>query len=183
MLSQSDIDQLEGYLCKATLNDLPNVLMKVLPLVFAELRTMQRALDTQAENFFDGLLPRDDGRGRVAVEPTGVAGTGVHGGSQPDAAVPVPRTEVRVHPATPVSEEREVAPDPRGLRGEDQVRPVPVVGAGVGPALGGEVRPEAGHGHPSGSQPDAPVKKRRGRPRKQSVDGVLGIEPITHGGE
>lgn len=184
-MSQSDIDQLEGYLCKATLNDLPNVLMKVLPLLFAELRTMQAALDAQAENFFDGLLPRLDGSGRGAVDGTGVAGAGLHGGAEATATVPLPRTQGSVHPNQKVSEEREDATDPAGLRGAGEVRAVAVVGARVGSPLGGEVRPAAGDRPESGSQSDAPVKKRRGRPPKQSpvVDGVLGIEPITHGGE
>lgn len=182
MLSQSDIDQLEGYLCKASLNDLPNVLMKVLPLIFAELRTMQRALDTQAEDFFSGIQ-RHDGRGRVAVGGTGVGGA-VFGGSEESAAAPqAARTAESVHAVHPVGSQRKDASGPAGLSGEDQVRAVPVVREGVGSAVGGEVRTEEGHGPATGSQPNASVRKRRGRPPKKSVvlDGVLGIEP--HGGE
>lgn len=184
MLSQSDIDQLEGYLCKASLNDLPNVLMKVLPLLFAELRTMQRALDNQAEDFFRGI-PGHDGRGRVAVGGTGVGGA-VFSGSQEAAAAPqAARTAESVHAVHPVSPQRKDASGPAGPNGEDQVRAVPMVGAGVGPAVGGEVRTEEGHRPATGSQPDVAVKKRRGRPSKKSavLDAVLGIEPIKHGGE
>ncbi len=185
MLSKADIDQLEGYLCKATLQELPNVLMKVLPLLFAELRTMQSALDAQAENFFDGWLQRDDGRGRGASVGTGVAGAGLPRGQEADAGPQAPRTAEPIHPVPPVSQER-VDEASAGRSGRaDQVGSRPVDNARMVNPVGGEVRQQEGDRPVDGSQPDVAVKKRRGRPSKRSsvLDGALGIEPITHGGE
>lgn len=186
MLSQKDIDQLEGYLCKATLNELPNVLMKVLPLLFAELRTMQSALDAQAENFFDGWLPRIDGRGRDDLGRVGDEGLGLLGGTETDAGPQAPRTADSIHAVQAVGPQRTDAASARGPSRQDQVGAGPVVHPGMVEPVGGEVRQPEGNGPVSGSQPDVAVKKRRGRPPKQSpvLDGVLGIEPITkQGGE
>ena len=183
MLSKADIDQLEGYLCRATLNELPNVLMKVLPLLFAELRTMQSALDAQAENFFDGLLPRDDGRGRGASVGTGVTGPGFSGGQEADARPQAARTAEPVHPVPAVSQERADAASAGRSGRADQVGPGAMVNPRMVNEVGGEVRQQEGDRPVDGSQPDASVRKRRGRPPKKSavLDGVLGIEP--HGGE
>ncbi len=184
MLSQSDIDQLEGYLCRATLNELPNILMKVLPLMFAELRTMQAALDTQAEEFFSGI-PRDDGRGRDAFGRVGDGGAGLPRGSEADARPAAARPAIHVHAVQASSSGGQDDPHPRGLSGEEGLGAGELERDRVGQPVGGQVRHSEGPRPATGSEPNAPVKKRRGRPPKQSavLDAVLGIEPITHGGE
>ena len=169
MLSKKDIDQLEGYLCNATLNELPNILMKILPLMFAELRTMEEALNNQAQEFFLGTQ-RDDGRGRVATGLTSGAGAGVLRGAEKNAEPSAARAADHVHAVPQGSPQRQDEADPRGLSGAEGVGPVPVGHGGMGSPLGGEVRNEAGHGPESGSQQDVAVKKRRGRPRKVLTD-------------
>lgn len=163
MLSQPEIDQLEGYLCKATLNDLPNVLMKVLPRIFAELRTMQRALDTQAEEFFSARVPPDDTGRRATTVANSRGEGGVPGSPQETPLGQAPRTEVSVGAVHPRGEVRQAPTDTRGLRGTNQLGTEPVVTAGVGLSVGGAVGESEGHRSATGGEQNVVLKRRRGK--------------------
>lgn len=52
MLSDQEIDDLENYIVNSTLQDLPGLLMRAIPLLLAELRLARAALVNQANDFF-----------------------------------------------------------------------------------------------------------------------------------
>lgn len=167
MLSREDIDRIESYLFNASLQDVPKVFGQVLPLVFAELRTMQIALDQRAEDFFSHEVAAVDAGGRGHDRPVGSGGSGPARGAA--GIEPLPPGRDRVVLAEVPSDHaptREDAHDRRdtgaaalGAVAMDPGRMLPQVG---GPLRGGaEEQPSVG------SEPvDAVVKRKRGRPRK-----------------
>jgi hypothetical protein len=51
MLSDAEIDQLERLIVHSDLNQLPLILMRAVPMLFAELRVVRAALDQHTNSF------------------------------------------------------------------------------------------------------------------------------------
>ena len=92
MLSDKEIDQLEQYMVHSTLNDLPALLMRAIPLLLSELRIARAALNAQTETFLKGEtndrggkdVEGDGGRDMQAVRGGEVVGV-VAGDHLPDS--------------------------------------------------------------------------------------------------
>lgn len=162
MLSMADIERLENYLFSAKLEDVPNVFGRVLPLIFAELRVMAIALDTQAQEFLGHheiaqARPHDTGAVRDSGRNEG-RGNDVVSGRE------VPPSAAARHPQAVENRIQEqgvaVGAVAKGDGGTQGGSAGPVAGAGVEQQVGGQVG-----------------RRRRGRPPKgsQPVDAVLDI--------
>jgi hypothetical protein len=155
MLTAKEIDQLENYLFNATLQDVPRVFAKVLPLVFSELRIMQGALDKQTEDFFSEATNLTSG---ARVDSAAISGRDdVLANRGPVPAPSATRNSGGVPVGEGIENQRVAtgrSPLPRIENGSSE----PLEGRGLEPPLGGEVR-----------------RKKRGRPpkRSQPVDAVL----------
>jgi hypothetical protein len=62
MLTDAQIDELEHFIFNSTTQDLPVVLGKALPLLFAELRVVRATLDSKVATFLGEVESHDTGR-------------------------------------------------------------------------------------------------------------------------
>lgn len=74
MLRDDEIDQLENYIVHSTIQDLPALLMRAIPLLFSELRLARAALDQQTAAFLQGGHRDSQGEAVNGREGSGVAG-------------------------------------------------------------------------------------------------------------
>jgi hypothetical protein len=160
MLSKAQIDHLENVLFSSTLQDVPAIFGKVLPLLFAELRVMQSALDREAEEFF-GHEARPDTGGAGGNSQSHRGGADLLGSRSP---VPAPQDARPAHSmaaASPGSQAKRLGATPAGDGVAEGGGAESVVSKGLVTEVGGEIR-----------------KRKRGRPPKQRVeaDAVLAIE-------
>lgn len=84
MLSDKQIDDLERLIVFGTMDDLPLILSRAIPVLFAELRLVRATLDSRVNDFLQGGLPSDLPEAATDYEGTDRAGqTGVPEGGQP----------------------------------------------------------------------------------------------------
>lgn len=120
MLSEQEIDQLEAVIANSTLQQLPMLLMKAIPLLFSELRVARAALESHSNDLLRELTSE------FAKQDSGASQEGDRQGLRA-GDVPVPRSsEVQVDP--PKARKRSAQ---RGRRD-------------AGPRLHQEGRPDAG---------------------------------------
>jgi len=169
MISRKQLDEIENYLFDASLNDIPNVLGRVMPMLFSEMRVMMDLLDTRTEDFFNGRFhPRSGGIGKPdADRRQEFLGDTT---STPEPARP---SGAEVSSAVRLAEEDQSAPAKRGGVPATQGTNPPGLDRGgcVVTEVGGPVRTgQAGDAGESSVSADRtePVKpkRKRGRPRK-----------------
>lgn len=186
MLTLEDVDRLESYLFNATLQQVPQVFGKVLPVVFAELRTLVIAMDAKSQEFFSQqdaiahVQMLNDRRAGEPVSQDGRGGAHLDGGAGSPARVEDARCE-GVLRQLPQAAPPGPGSDHRGHGVAPQVGAGSVDSAGVGQSVGGAAGTDQGNGPATGSQPDVVVKKRRGRPPKARLE--LEPSPRLQGGE
>lgn len=109
MLSEHEIDDLEAVIANSTLQQLPMLLMKAIPLLFSELRVARAALETHSNNLLRELTHE------FAKQDSGPSQESDRHGL-PTGDVSVSRSgEVQVNP--PKARKRSA---PRGRRNEGQ---------------------------------------------------------------
>jgi len=90
MLSDEQVDELERVIFGSTIDDLPMILGKALPLLFAELRIVRATLDSKVSRFLEvpNVINRDAGTGGseqlVPVRDEPEAGAGGDEGEVPE---------------------------------------------------------------------------------------------------
>jgi hypothetical protein len=147
MLNDSQVDELERLIVFSTMDNLPLVLSRAIPLLFSELRLVRATLDSKVGDFLGGIGHADEQREPVDSRPSS---DGLRGGHESVAARPqVPGSgnapadqglAGRGHP----SEGDQVAPNRRRGRPKKVRGPV-VVDTGAGqPQVGGQAAPETG---------------------------------------
>lgn len=145
MLSDEEIDQLENYMVHSTLNDLPALLMRAIPLLLSELRIARAALNAQTESFLKGVsddLAGKDTPGHGGFDLPGVR-TGESVGVHADGYVPVSGEDgdTPTPPQPGVDASEEVAaerPKPRRNRRKKGGDTAEVDGRGSERPVGGE---------------------------------------------
>lgn len=65
MLTDDQVDELERLIIYASMDTLPLVLSRAIPVLFAELRTVRAAMDSRAQAFLEGF---DVGHGRPSTD-------------------------------------------------------------------------------------------------------------------
>jgi len=65
MLSNSQVDELERLIVFSTMDNLPLVLSRAIPLLFSELRLVRATLDSKVGDFLGGIGNADDERTEV----------------------------------------------------------------------------------------------------------------------
>jgi len=73
MLSDEQVNELERLIVFSTMDNLPLVLSRAIPLLFSELRLVRATLDSKVGDFLGGINHADNQRGEVA-EFAGSAG-------------------------------------------------------------------------------------------------------------
>jgi len=119
MLTRKQLEEVENYLFSATMNELPNVLGRVLPWMFAEMRILLDVADQRTQEFFH------ESRNAPRTNPSGH-----HGGAKAlprEAKLVADQHTDAAHTDSPAAgdsqpvprEQAEVGrPDARGTRGE-----------------------------------------------------------------
>lgn len=147
MLSDEQVDELERVIFGSTIDDLPMILGKALPLLFAELRIVRATLDSKVSRFLEvpNVTSRD--------ASTGGSGQLVPVGHEPEASSGSDAREV------PVREQAEAAGSHVGVRKQEE--------AGGSSDTGG-VKAEDTRSEKSVATRGR--KPKVGRPRKQKRD-------------
>lgn len=70
MLSNSQVDELERLIVFSTMDNLPLVLSRAIPLLFSELRLVRATLDSKVGDFLGGLSSADEQREPVVSRPS-----------------------------------------------------------------------------------------------------------------
>ncbi len=152
MLTDEQVDELERLIVYATMDNLPLILSRAIPLLFSELRTVRATLDARINSFFGGL------------------GNGLPEGSD-TAGLPERNVGVERRPEVPLAEEagpagstggdspaQELPENPRPKRGRNRrkkgVGESGVDGGSGQPEVGGEVLDASGG---SGCLPLSPI--------------------------
>lgn len=158
MLTDQQVDELENVIFSSSIDDLPMVLGKALPLLFAELRIVRATLDSKVSTFLEG-------------KSVSVPEATSRGSSSP------------VHRETPEPEAGD-----RGIEGEDGAegsdgsdqalrRRTNGVTGNTGGSSGGEGEDQAGVATGSSTEKvdrkEKPKPARRRRSRSKQVDAVL----------
>lgn len=154
MLTLDQVDRLEYAIQNCTTNDLPTLLTRYLPTVFAELRLCITTIENMAEKFLqegENALPGIDSPSPGGV-PQGGHAPGVEGG----VSVPVAKGDTgNDAPGRKRHSIRKGVPVQRKPRGTDGAaeRYQEIMGTRTSePELGGEVLPEEG----GADRPDGP---------------------------
>lgn len=150
MLSDEQVDQLEQLIIYSTMDNLPLVLSRAIPLLFAELRTVRAALDQKANSFLEGVLNEQAAEQAVGTSD-GEGPSGLHErdvDQRPDEEASFP--DKQAGPAVPGGDSATEKPakPARPRRGRNRPaarRDQPVVDAGASVAeVDGPVRDAAG---------------------------------------
>jgi hypothetical protein len=147
MLSDAQVDELERLIVFSTMDTLPLVLSRAVPLLFSELRLVRATLDSKVGDFLGGITNADDQRTVVA---TGAGEAGLRERHEPVAV----RPQVQGHGNPPADQglaggEHQGQGDtgqPKRRRGRPKKGSGPSqldTGAGQ-PQVGGPVTPEVG---------------------------------------
>lgn len=153
MLSDQEINELEEYLRSCTLQELPTIFGRALPLLFSELRIARSALTQQSEEFLNAA-----GRSRPA-RAGGVLDAHAGDGRAADSAIGSP-----------------VFPAIRKENAQENPRAAETLGAVANG--GGDQAASSGSAGIVGAKDERPavggqaVRRKRGRPRKQKPSGV-----------
>lgn len=162
MLSDEQIDSLERLIVFSTMDQLPLVLSRAIPVLFSELRLVKATLDSKVNHFLEGIQS-DDRTELHATEGEGVTGDGPSGLGE--EGVPV-------------------GPERMGIA--EPVRPTAVLhrgqehGGGHPEAEGGtaEVGPHRKRNRRGKGRDQVPLDGRGG---ESAVGGPLPIEPRVKG--
>jgi hypothetical protein len=164
MIDRDTIDKVEQYLFSSTMDQLPNVLGRVLPWMFSEMRILVDLQEAKTEEFFNAGVKRNNGTPTARSEGAGPAGL-VAGADQelPAATEDAPDKE-SVKRAEPLTKEAELlarlAAD-RGSEGRDNGE---LDEGAMEPAVGGPLRLQPRHeSNASSKQADAVLKPRKRR--------------------
>ncbi len=147
MLTDAQVDELERLIVFSTMDTLPLVLSRAVPLLFSELRLVRATLDSKVGDFLGGITNADDQRTEVA---TGAGEAGLRERHEPVAA----RPQVQRNGNPPADQglaggEHQGQGDtgqPKRRRGRPKKGSGPSqldTGAGQ-PQVGGQVTPEVG---------------------------------------
>ena len=147
MLSDEQVDELERVIFGSTIDDLPMILGKALPLLFAELRIVRATLDSKVSRFLEvpNVTSRD--------ASTGGSGQLVPVGNEPEGGVAGDAGEASV------SKQAEVASPYVGVRQQEEARE----SSDTGGVKAEDTRSEK-------SVATRGRKPKVGRPRKQKRD-------------
>ena len=170
MISRKQLEEIENYLFSASLNDIPNVLGRVMPMLFSEMRVMMDLLDTRTEDFFNGRRVQP---GSGSLSSQAADGRSEFLGDQTSTPEPSRPSSAEVSASVRFAEEEQSpSPERGGVSGTEGADPPSVDGGGsVVAEVGGTVRGKAGVAGESSVRADReePVKRKRGRPRKNQT--------------
>lgn len=145
MLTDEQVDELERLIVYATMDNLPLILSRAIPLLFSELRTVRATLDARINNLLEGIT--DGGNGI----PTGShqAGlperhVGVEGGPQVPLASEARREGGAGGNRAPEEHAKGDGPKPRRTRRKARGGEGELDGGSGEPAVGGPVSGESG---------------------------------------
>ena len=133
MLSDNQIDELERLIVFSTMDQLPLILSRAIPVLFSELRLVKATLDSKVNHFLEGIGTDDrtqqgDGAGDYGAwhGTDGQGDLGVPAGSQhlgPEDEVRTPADPLRSEAATGGSREADIgSSEDRPLRGGNRRR-------------------------------------------------------------
>ena len=174
MLDDRQIDQLEQLIVFSTMDELPLVLSRAIPVLFAELRLVKATLDSKVNSFLEGIESNDrpqlgsgdsDADYGEGLGLSGTGDTGVRGGGQPLE----PEQQIRpVHEplrSPSATEGQSAGAEATGKDGGEQALEVPEEGRGKRSVRGGNRSPKR--------RDQGPVVSRGG---EQEMGGPLPIE-------
>ena len=147
MISNSQVDELERLIVFSTMDNLPLVLSRAIPLLFSELRLVRATLDSKVGDFLGGIGNADDRRTEV---DQGAASEGLPSRHEPLADRQEVQAPSKPEGDTPVA--RGLGQESGGGEGGKRRRGRPkkdrsagIVDTGASqPQVGGPVAPEVG---------------------------------------
>lgn len=151
MLTDEQVDQLEQAVCTSTLNDLPHLLTRLIPALFAELRLTRDAMRERTDAFLKAAVEvpaEHHDTAEAAREDRGV----LHGGDEhiampievselPEITGEVPADTGRAHKETP--EASSGTANSRRKRKSRKANPGRLDPGNTVPPVGGQVREPA----------------------------------------
>jgi hypothetical protein len=140
MLSDEQVDELERVIFGSTIDDLPMILGKALPLLFAELRIVRATLDSKVSRFLEvpNVTSRDASTGGSGqLVPVGNEPEGCVAGDAGEASVSKPADATSTHVGVRQQEEAGESSDTGGVKAEDTGSEKSVATRGRKPKVGG----------------------------------------------
>lgn len=139
MLSDEQVDELERVIFGSTIDDLPMILGKALPLLFAELRIVRATLDSKVSRFLEvPNVTRDAGTGGSGqLVPVGNEPEGGVAGDAGKASVSKQAEAASTHVGVRQQEEAGGSADTGGVKAEDTGGEKSVATRGRKPKVGG----------------------------------------------
>lgn len=141
MLSDEQVDELERVIFGSTIDDLPMILGKALPLLFAELRIVRATLDSKVSRFLEvpsNVTSRDASTGGSGqLVPVGNEPEGGVAGDAGEASVSKQAEATSTHVGVRQQEEARESSDTGGVKAEDTRSEKPVAPRGRKPKVGG----------------------------------------------
>lgn len=122
MLSDEQVDELERVIFGSTIDDLPMILGKALPLLFAELRIVRATLDSKVSRFLEvpNVTSRDASTGGSGqLVPVGNEPEGGATGDAGEASVSKQAEATSTHVGVRQQEEAGGSSDTGGVKAED----------------------------------------------------------------